>query len=156
MQREEEAVGDLEDDSEDEEEEDCGEDEEVLGLDDDDEDLHRRSRRRRQRNLEDEGSDDEKDEDEEDEHDDEEEDDEGEEEREKVKGEEGVKLGEIPTGSHLGVTQIPHFSSLASILHTLMKWWVTCKVPLTVTPSRHQQCSIHCLQQGATQARLKE
>ncbi|KAJ3911682.1 hypothetical protein F5877DRAFT_72997 [Lentinula edodes] len=45
-QREEEAVGDLEDDSEDEEEEDCGEDEEVLGSEDDDEDLDRRRQRR--------------------------------------------------------------------------------------------------------------
>ncbi|KAJ3888857.1 hypothetical protein GG344DRAFT_67617 [Lentinula edodes] len=88
MQRKEEAVGVLEDDSEDEVEEDCGEDEEVLGLEDDDEDLHR--------NVEDEGSDNEKDEDEEDEDDDEEEDDEGEEVMmEEQKMEEGKQMFSI-------------------------------------------------------------
>ncbi|KAJ3928361.1 MAG: hypothetical protein NXY57DRAFT_527870 [Lentinula lateritia] len=101
MQREEEAVGDLEDDSEDEEdedEEDGGEDEEVLGSEDDDEDLDRRRRRRRPRDVEDEGSDDEDDEEDEEEEDDEEEEEDDEEEEvmtEEQKMEEGKRMFSI-------------------------------------------------------------
>ncbi|KAJ3738673.1 salt tolerance down-regulator-domain-containing protein [Lentinula detonsa] len=94
MQREEEAVGDLEDDSEDDEDEDDedgGEDESNLGSEDDDEDLDRRRRRRRQRDVEDEGSEDEDEEDEEEE--DEDEDDEEEEVMtEEQKMEEGKRM----------------------------------------------------------------
>ncbi|GAW09809.1 MFS general substrate transporter [Lentinula edodes] len=100
MQREEEAVGDLEDDSEDEEDEDDedgGEDEEGLGSEDDDEDLDRRRRRRRQRDVEDEGSDDEEDEEDEEEEEDEEDEEDEEEEvmTEEQKMEEGKRMFSI-------------------------------------------------------------